>query len=182
MRLVLAFVVLSGPAIAQDIQTCPPVPDHAAEKVRLLYELRFTRDQNEAAMISAALWQIWMDAPDGQAQDLLDRGMEQLRSFAYAASIETLGALVAYCPHFAEGWNQRAYAAFLSGDNESALADLDRALAIDPRHIAALSGKALTLMKLGRDDDAQLVLRDAVRLNPWLGERALLTIPLGTDI
>jgi tetratricopeptide (TPR) repeat protein len=168
--------------MAQDLAVCPAVPDHAEEKVALLRELRIARDETDAMLITGDLWRIWTDAPDARAQELLDRGMSQMRSFEYAASIETLDELVGYCPDYAEGWNQRAFAAYLSGQNEMALADLDRALSIDPKHVAALSGKALTLMKLGRDDEAQLVLRDAVHMNPWLGERALLTIPLGTDI
>lgn len=182
MRVILLLICLSGPAFAQGEADCPTVADQSAEKDRLLQELRFTRDQADAAVISASLWRIWMQAPDDRAQDLLDRGIAQMRAFDYAASIATLGRLIDYCPAYAEGWNQRAFAAFLSGDHASALVDLDQALAIDPRHVPALSGKALTLMHLGRHDEAQLVLRDAVTLNPWLGERALLTIPLGTDI
>jgi tetratricopeptide (TPR) repeat protein len=180
--MVLILLCLAGPAFAEGEAVCPAVADQSAEKNRLLQELRFTRDQANAAEISAALWRIWMQAPDSRAQDLLDRGIAQMRAFDYGGSIATLGNLIDYCPDFAEGWNQRAFAAFLSGDHESALVDLDRALSIDPRHVPALSGKALTLMHLGRNDEAQLVLRDAVTLNPWLGERALLTIPLGTDI
>ncbi len=168
--------------MSQDLSVCPAVPDHAQEKAALLRELRIARDETDAMLITGDLWRIWTDAPDSRAQELLDRGMSQMRSFEYAASIETLGELVNYCPDYAEGWNQRAFAAFLSGQNEAALADLERALALDPQHVAALSGKALTLMKLGRDNEAQLALRDAVHMNPWLNERALLTIPLGTDI
>ena len=85
-------------------------------------------------------------------------------------------------PDFAEGWNQRAFAAFLAEDYAAALADLDVALGIMPDHVAALSGKALTLIGMGRNDEAQEVLRAAVKLNPWLGERALLVEPPGKDI
>ena len=62
------------------------------------------------------------------------------------------------------------------------MTDLERALEINPTHVAALSGKALTLMGLGRDDEAQEVLRAALALNPWLSERSLLQEPPGEDI
>jgi tetratricopeptide (TPR) repeat protein len=182
MRFIIALVLLSAPAFAEQSPVCPAVPDHAAEKTALLRDLRIARDETDAMLITGDLWRIWTDAPDARAQDLLDRGMASLRAADYAASIATLGELVAYCPDYAEGWNQRAFAAYLSGDHTLALSDLEQALAIDPLHVAALSGKALTLIRLGRDDEAQLVLREAVHLNPWLGERALLTIPLGKDI
>ena len=37
-----------------------------------------------------------------------------------------------------------------------------------------MSGKALTLMGMGRPELAQSVLRDALELNPWLPERRYL--------
>jgi hypothetical protein len=53
---------------------------------------------------------------------------------------------------------------------------------MNPDHVPARAGLALTLMGLGRSQAAQGVLRDAVRRNPWLSERALLTEPPGKDI
>ena len=182
MRIAVLMICLAGPVFAQAEDACPAAPDYTVRKAELLRDLRISRDGTDARLISDDLWLIWTDAPDDKAQDLLDRGIAALQQQDFATSITILGELVTYCPDYAEGWNQRAFAAYLSGDHANALADLDHALSIDPKHVAALSGKALTLMQLGRDDEAQLVLRDAVRLNPWLGERALLTIPLGTDI
>lgn len=51
-----------------------------------------------------------------------------------------------------------------------------------PTHVAALSGKALTLIGMGRDKEAQIVLRAAHALNPWLSERRLLVEPEGEEI
>jgi tetratricopeptide (TPR) repeat protein len=93
-----------------------------------------------------------------------------------------LNRLIEYCPAYAEGYNQRAFTNYLQQDFEAALVDLDRALNILPTHVAALSGKALTLMGLGRSAEAQEVLRAALALNPWLQERALLAEPIGTDL
>ena len=59
-------------------------------------------------------------------------------------------------------------------DYARALDDLDRALERSPAHIGAMSGKALTLFGLQRDEEAKAVLRDALALNPWLSERRLL--------
>ena len=60
--------------------------------------------------------------------------------------------------------------------------DLNKALEIMPNHIAALSGKGLTLMGMGRNDEGQEALRGALSLNPWLSEHALIREPAGTDI
>jgi len=108
--------------------------------------------------------------------------MRQRARFDLLGARDTLDQLVAYCPEYAEGYNQRAFARFLRADYQLALDDLDIALGLSPRHTGALTGKALTLIRLGRDPEAQAILREAVALNPWLNERALITDPVGEDI
>lgn len=180
MKLMMVFACLTGPVWAQDI--CPPVPDHTAERARIMVVLAHARDVTEAQFMTNQLWQLWTDAPDARAQALLDEGMQRRLAADYAGSRAVLDELVAYCPDYAEGFNQRAFSAFLAQDYTAALTDLDVALEIMPDHVAALSGKALTLIGLGRDAEAQQVLRAAVTLNPWLGERALLVEPPGTEL
>ncbi|WP_234417161.1 tetratricopeptide repeat protein [Loktanella sp. Alg231-35] len=141
-----------------------------------------SRGQGEAQMLSQQLWELWLDAPDALAQEMLDEGMSQRSIYDFLGARETLTRLVDYCPDYAEGYNQRAFASYLAQDFEAALADLNVALEIMPNHIAALSGKGLTLLGLGRDEEAQEALRAAVKMNPWLQERALLTEPMGTDL
>lgn len=176
MRRFLALALILAPLTAQ-AQVCAPVPDHEAEKDALYQALRLAEDEPAARAISAELWRIWIDAPDDQAQAMLDRGIALIGLGNFAGAISALDGLVAYCPDWAEGWNQRAYAAFLARDGERALSDLDAALARDPRHVGALAGRALTLLGLGREAEGQEALRRALRLNPWLAERQLLTLP-----
>jgi tetratricopeptide (TPR) repeat protein len=180
MRMMVALLAMTQAAWGQEI--CPAVPDHAAERAQIMTVMRHARDQTEAQFMTNQLWQIWTDAPNARAQALLDEGMARRMAYDFAGSRAVLDNLIAYCPDYAEGWNQRAFAAFLAEDYAAALSDLDVALGIMPDHVAALSGKALTLIGLGRNDEAQEVLRAAVALNPWLGERALLIEPPGQDI
>ena len=58
---------------------------------------------------------------------------------------------------------------------KTAFEQLTRAIEVSPNHIAAISGKALTYIGLKRDAEAQALLRDAVKMNPWLKERQFLT-------
>lgn len=178
MRLFLSAVLAPSLALAD----CPPAPDHTEAEGGLIAQLRAAPDPAGAAPMMAALWELWTDAPDAEAQALLDRGMELRGQYAFLEARDVLDRLVEYCPAYAEGYNQRAFASFLRQEYEAALWDLDRALELNPRHIGALSGKALTLMGLGRDDEAQETLRAALDLNPWLAERSLLREPPGQDI
>ncbi len=176
MRILSVLLCLSSPAFGED---CPAAADHGAAQVAIYEGFLAATTEAEARALSSQLWLMWLEAPDARAQEMLDRGMQQREGFDFAGSRRTLDGLVDYCPDYAEGYNQRAFASFLSQDFQSALLDLDVTLSINPRHLGALSGKALTLMGLGREEEAQTVLREALKLNPWLSERSLLS---GTDI
>lgn len=179
MRYALIVCLVASPAFSE---TCPAVPDHQDALSGIIAQLQSAQTSAEARQISNGLWALWTDAPDEKAQKLLDEGMQKLSQGDLRGSYDTLDALVMYCPDYAEGYNQRAYASYLQRDFAAALADLDRALAIVPNHVAALAGKGLTLTGLGREDEAQEVLKAAVALNPWLNERQLIKEPAGTDI
>ena len=179
MRWIVLLLATAAPLSAE---TCPPAPDHTEAIARILAELQSAPDEAAAIGLSQDLWKIWTDAPDDRAQDLLDRGMAQREGYDYLGARGTFDLLVDYCPDYAEGYNQRAFASFLRQDYAAALVDLDRALELRPRHVAALSGKALTLMALGRMEEGQAALRAALALNPWLAERALLADPPGTPL
>lgn len=166
----LVFALQAAAAIA-----CPVLPDRSAKTDPLFSALRQSGGPAEALPIADALWQVWTTAPDEVAQALLDQGMDRREAYDFAGSTAVLDELVAYCPDYAEGFNQRAFSRFLTEDFEGALADIDRVLEIEPRHFGALSGKALALIRLGRAEQAQAALRRAVKVHPWLAERRMLT-------
>jgi tetratricopeptide (TPR) repeat protein len=179
MKWIVPLCLVAAPAFAE---TCPPVADHSVRLLQIIASLGAAKGQEEASILSQELWALWTDAPDERAQALLNDGMARRSNYDFLGSRTALNRLIEYCPAYAEGYNQRAFTNYLQQDFEAALVDLDRALNILPTHVAALSGKALTLMGLGRSAEAQEVLRAALALNPWLQERALLAEPIGTDL
>jgi len=178
MRYAILFTLLVAPAFAD----CPAPLNDTARIDGLVERMKVAPHEGAARVLSGEMWEIWLDAPDEIAQSMLDEGVALLQIGNHAGSRRVLSRLVDYCPAYAEGYNQRAFAAFLQGDLEAALIDLDAAIALQPVHLGALTGKALTLIRLGRNDEAQQVLRAAVAINPWLAERALLDGPQGLDI
>lgn len=167
-----ATLVAAVPAAAND---CPPAPEHDEELAALTVQVQDAEGEAAAREFASRMWELWTDAPDDQSQALLDRGMGRRSAFNFLGALEDFDALVAYCPQFAEGYNQRAFVYYQSGEFEKALKDLDHALGLSPAHIGALSGRALTLMGLSRPAEAREALRLALALNPWLPERGLLS-------
>ncbi len=159
-------------------ESCPDAPDHTGVLSQLYDQLQAAPDETAGQQIAVQFWEYWADAPDDAAQELLDEGMRARAAFDFLRALDRFDRLTKYCPQYAEGYNQRAFVNFIRQDYDAALTDLEVALALNPRHLGALSGKALSLMGLGRDVEAQEVLRDAVDLNPWLPERYLLGKPL----
>ncbi len=160
---------------------CPELPGRSQERTELLQQLKSADTYNKGSAAIASMWLFWRAAPDEISQEMLDNGINSIRVADYIAAEDVLMRLVKYCPLYAEGYNQLAFAYFLQGNYEQSLAELGRTLEIEPLHFGALSGKALIYIKQGREDIAQVFLRRAVDVNPWLNERFLLRPVKGSD-
>lgn len=178
MKSVLLATLIATPALAD----CPAGTDHSAAIADIVARMQAAQNEMAAQPLAGDMWEIWLDAPDEIAQAMLDEGLTLNRYGDMLGSRRVFSRLIDYCPDYAEGYNQRAFAAFLSGDYEAALVDLDAAIALQPVHLGALTGKVMTLIRLDRNAEAQEVLRTALSINPWLSERALLDTPPGEDI
>lgn len=177
------LALLAIPAFAE----CPAPVDVSVELEDLFEQARAAPNDHAGRAVSGLMWQVWLRAPDAAAQEVLDRGMGKRDVHDFAGALQDFTLLAEYCPLYAEGFNQRAYVHFLREDYERALVDLDAALALQPRHVAAQSGRALTLMRLDRIAEARAQLQEALAHNPWLSERFLmadggLLAPDGEDI
>lgn len=184
MTLLLPLALLiSGPVVAQ----CPPAPDPTEPQRALSDAAQAASNEADGREVSNQMWQLWVQAADAQAQAVLDRGMQKRESYDLLGAIGDFTTLIEYCPGYAEGYNQRAFAFFLQQNYAAALPDLDKALDLNPGHVAARSGRALTHMQLGNLPAAREDLKAALKDNPWLSERHLLAkggplAPPGDDI
>ncbi|MEM6663463.1 MAG: tetratricopeptide repeat protein [Pseudomonadota bacterium] len=173
MRYLIAVAFLCPlPALAD----CPAT-DYAAldaQRTPFFDALRDAEDAGAGQRHADKIWLSWRTAPDAAAQEMLDKGVRRIRLGDYAGAEATLDELVAYCPDFPEGWNQRAFARYLAGNYDGALADLDRTLVLEPRHFAAMAGRGLTFLKQGRTELGHKAIREAVELHPFMNERHLL--------
>lgn len=174
MRQRVLPLLLALAPVAAAAGDCPPPPDHGAALSALVEQAQQAGSEAEGRRVTNAMWALWAEAPDARAQEMLDRGLRARAALDFETAVAAFDALVAYCPDYAEGYNQRAFVNFLRRDHGAALDDLERAVALDPDHLAARAGLALTLQALGRIKAGQAMLREALRQNPWLPERRML--------
>lgn len=154
----------------------------AARRHRLFERLRDAASEREGRMAEDAIWQFWMaEAPSPDIADRVSEAMTARESYDWDKALAILDTVVADAPDYAEGWNQRAFIRFLKEDFDGSLEDIDRTLELEPKHFAALAGKALILMRQGRTELGQQALRQAVEIHPWLKERSML-IPVPGEV
>ena len=94
---------------------------------------------------------IWHESGREDVDRLMEAGIEEMGSGRLRESIATFARIVGLAPEFAEGWNKRATAYYLAGELDASIRDVERTLALEPRHFGALSG--LGLIYLARDDE-----------------------------
>lgn len=169
--------VLGAVAVAFVLALAPANADTEA----LFAALKTAQSERDARAIEAEIWESWIDAAPTQEINALTReAMRKRGEYDFEGARLILNEVVSQAPGYAEGWNQRAFVLFLQEKYDAALSDLDRTLALEPRHFGAMSGKARILMGQGRMRLGQQVLREAVALHPFLQERSML-IPLPDD-
>lgn len=173
-RRTLSVLILSLPVKAA--ADCPAPPDHSEAFDALFAQVQAAPNEMAVRPLVNQMWDLWADAPNAQAQEVLNRGMRKRSAHDLLGALKDFDRLVEYCPDYAEGYNQRGFVRFIQQDYDAALVDLDEARARSPRHTGVLTGRALTLMALGRHGEARAQLLEALELNPWLSERQFLPI------
>ena len=160
IALALALAWLAGPPAAAD-QTNPRLD-------KLFEQLRSAEDPVYAQLVQGRIWSLWFEHDDPQIQELMDQGRAAMDAQRFDEALELFDEVIERDPNYAEGWNRRATLHYLTGRFEKSLADINKVLALEPRHFGALSGRGLVLTQLDRLHDAIEAFRAALAVNPHM--------------
>lgn len=155
---VAAWLALGGAALAETV---------GPELDRLFATLQGA-SAAEAVRIESDIWRIWSRSGSAAMDLLLERGRKAAEQGDFEAALDHLTALTDHAPDFAEGWNARATVFFQTGAYGPAIADLQRVLALNPRHFGALSGFGMILEEIDRPAQALEAYRAALTLHPHM--------------
>lgn len=133
-----------------------------------LYAKLKSADDAEAKNVEAEIRRLWSDAGDEELAGMMALGVRSLGAGAYIDAITAFSAVIYRAPEFAEAYSQRATAQYLIRNYPDAVADLERALALEPRHFGALVG--LGVVRLAMDDKAAALqaFERALAINPHM--------------
>ena len=164
----------------------PPLaaPSDAARAQQLdalFARLKATKDEAEGETIVAEIWQLWLQSGNAEIDEAMQRAVLAMGRVP-ALALPILDDIVARAPQWAEGWNKRATVLYLLGEHDRSLADIDRVLALEPRHFGALAGIGLIRMDKGESRQALAAFRRALAVNPFLKERLGLIPALEKEI
>jgi tetratricopeptide (TPR) repeat protein len=151
LNLVVAAVLCGIPAIAAAQPTADELLDRLAQP-----------DLRNWDVVEAQLYQTWSRSGSASADYLLRRGREALEADDLEAAYDHLTALTDHAPEFAEGWNARATLLFQMGAYGPSIADIQRVLALEPRHFGALTGLGIMLEEMGEMEHALAAYRAAL--------------------
>lgn len=172
-----AITLLATPLRAEPLPPMVGIEQGSAaalERTALFAQLHAAKDDAEARVIEDKIWKFWRGFADEESKRLLEVSREAQLRFDIGNALLAMEALTKHQPQFAEGWNQYGYMLFLAGSYDPALAAIDRVIALEPMHYAALAGKGIILIQQGKEDEAQAPLKRALAINPWLKERNLI--------
>jgi tetratricopeptide (TPR) repeat protein len=178
MRAALFCLLAPLPALAQEPPPAvPPVeppaeatPSTPRDRLETLFETLADENAADPRRTAHRIAEIWSQSGSDSMDLLLSRGREAMEDEAYEKAVDHFTALVELAPDFAEGWNGRATAHFLNDEYWLAVADIQRVLALEPRHFGALSGLAIIMERVGEDAKAMAAARAAIAVNPHMEE------------
>lgn len=126
----------------------PAHSDQNDSRLDELFELLAeTADINVLAEVENRIWAIWYDHPDHEAAAMLIAGERLMNASYFTDALRVFSTLIERYPEYSEAWNRRATLYYLMGRYEEAIGDIDRTLALEPRHFGALSGLGLVYLR-----------------------------------
>lgn len=169
---IAAGLLGAGPAMAAE----PPSPGKAQEMKReptkaerldkLFAELKRESDPDKARKTADQIRAEWLDSGSATVNLLLQWSDKAVADKHYATALDLLDQITVLKPDFAEGWNRRATLHYIMDDYSKSMADIDRVLALEPRHFGALAGMAGIFLSISNDQMAFDALRRVLDIYP----------------
>ncbi|MGB7335751.1 MAG: hypothetical protein WBD01_08180 [Salaquimonas sp.] len=127
----------------------------SAETLNSLFDdLRKQTNSKAAQRITQKIWREWGVSGSASIDLLMLRVGEAMKNRRNGVALDLLDQVITLAPDYAEGWNRRATLHYSMREFGRSISDIERVLVLEPRHFGALSGLAVMLQALDRDQKA----------------------------
>ena len=140
LTLLFAISVLYQPLKLQADQTDPRLDE-------LFGQLLVQTNDVTLREIESQIWELWLQHPNSDVERLMLLGTASMNSQAISDALIIFSQLVESFPNYAEAWNKRATLYYMLGNFDASIADIEKTLALEPRHFGALSGLGMVYIK-----------------------------------
>jgi tetratricopeptide (TPR) repeat protein len=143
--------------------------DQSDKRLDAIFErLKTTESGEEAAVLTTMVWAIWIESDNEAVSAFMTEGIKEMSRQNFDEAAAAFTKVIEADPDFAEGWNKRATVYYLMGKYSESIRDVERTLALEPRHFGALSGLGVIYLALGDGWAALKAFEAALKVNPHL--------------
>jgi tetratricopeptide (TPR) repeat protein len=136
--------------------------------VPLFIALKATADADEADQLEASIWALWGLSGDDEIDQIMTIGINAMGDGDGETALTAFNEIISRAPDYAEGWNKRATLFYLAGEQELAISDIKKTLALERRHFGGYSGLGLVYMALGEERKALEAFEKALEIHPHM--------------
>ncbi len=165
-----------------DLANRRPSPRQPAALDDLFAALRAPVPARPVAELEDDIWDLWSHHPDALCDGWMSQAVTAMAMHHTDDALAILSRIVAAAPDWAEAWNKRATLHYMMGRDVEALADIDRTVALEPRHFGAIAGFGHIALRHGDLTAAQAAFEEALRIHPHLQDIRLLAIEIGREL
>ncbi|MGO4620948.1 hypothetical protein AB4Z34_11220 [Ensifer sp. 2YAB10] len=132
----------------------------------LFADLKKERDADKARELANQIRVEWQDSGSATVNLLMQWADKAITDNKQAAALDILDQVITLAPNYVEGWNRRATLHYAMGNYRKSMSDINRVLAIEPRHFGALAGMAAILDASGKDELAMRAWEQFLNIYP----------------
>lgn len=161
------------PLASQDQQT-----ESQKRLNELFASLKKTRNSRAAKRIADEIWGEWFRSGSASIDLMMKWSNDAVAKEQYNVALDFLDQIVTLSPEYAEGWNRRATLHYTMSNFNKSMADIQKVLALEPRHFGALSGMATILERNGKKKAALNAWQRTLSIYPAMksGQAALIRL------
>ncbi|MBP2237347.1 tetratricopeptide (TPR) repeat protein [Sinorhizobium kostiense] len=149
----VASAAAEEPLLPAQPQTEAASPATPQQRLNALFtDLKRERDEEKARELANRIRLEWQDSGSATVNLLMQWAEKAIAGEKKTMALDMLDQVIVLAPNYVEGWNRRATLHYQMGNFRKSMSDINRVLALEPRHFGAIAGMATMLEAAGKNE------------------------------